>query len=76
MNNRLKLYDTSVEVILDSKLKKETKKIAFSNNMTMSAYIRNLIKIGNEIYKHKITFNDLKKSDKEIIKLLGGIINE
>ena len=76
MNNRLKLYDTSVEVVLDSKLKKETKKIAFSNQMTMSAYIRNLIKIGNAIYKHKITFNDLKNSDKEIIKLLGGIFNE
>ena len=76
MNNRLKLYDTSVEVVLDSKLKKETKKIAFSNQMTMSAYIRNLIKIGNAIYNHNITFNDLKNSDKEIIKLLGGIINE
>lgn len=75
MNNRLKLYDTSIEVILSSKLKKETKKIAFTNNMTMSAYIRMLIKMGNEVYKNKKIYNDLKMSNENLKNIMGGIMN-
>lgn len=74
-NNRLKLYDTSIEVILSSKLKKETKKIAFSNNMTMSAYIRMLIKICNEVYKNKKMYNNLKSSNENLKNIIGGIMN-
>jgi hypothetical protein len=75
MNKRLKLYDTSIEVILSSKLKKETKKIAFINNMTMSAYIRMLIKMGNEVYKNKKIYNDLKMSNENLKNIMGGIMN-
>ena len=75
MNNRLKLYDTSIEVILSSKLKKETKKIAFTNNMTMSAYVRMLLKIGNAVYKNKKIYNDLKMSNENLKNIMGGIMN-
>ena len=75
MNKRLKLYDTSIEVILSSKLKKETKKIAFTNNMTMSAYVRMLLKIGNAVYKNKKIYNDLKMSNENLKNIMGGIMN-
>lgn len=74
MKDRLKLYDTSIEVVLSSKLKKETKKIAFSNGMTMSAYIRMLIIFGNELYTNKIMRDKIKDSNNYIKKIFGGIM--
>lgn len=50
---RLKLYDTYLNVIMDSKLKRETRRIAFKNKMTMSAYVRMILKVANEGYKQQ-----------------------
>lgn len=61
--DRLKLYDTSLEIILDSKLKRETKRIAYKNKMTMSAYIRMLIELGNKKYKKQELIKKLEKGD-------------
>lgn len=74
MKDRLKLYDTSVEVVLSSKLKKETKKIAFSNSMTMSAYIRMLIKFGNELYTNKGLRKKMQNSNENIEKIFEVIM--
>ena len=50
---RLKLYDTYLNVIMDSKLKRETRRIAYKNKMTMSAYIRMILKVANAGYKQQ-----------------------
>ena len=73
---RLKLYDSSIAIVLDSKLKKDIRKIAFSNKMTMSAYIRLLITIGNKVYKNTHLLKQLRQSDQELEKIFGGIIND
>ena len=50
---RLKLYDTYLNVVMDSKLKRETRRIAYKNKMTMSAYVRMMLKVANEGYKQQ-----------------------
>ena len=59
-------------MLVDSKLKDETRDIAFKNRMTISAYIRFLISMGNIIYKNKELSMDLDKLEKRIKNIKSG----
>ena len=60
-NNRLKLYDDYLTLIINKKDKAKFRKIAFRNKMTMSEYCRLLIKFA-------ISLDELSKSELEDIK--------
>lgn len=78
-NKRLKLYDTSIEVCINKKVKDKLRKIAYKQNITMSEYVRCLINFA-------IAYNDINNFDNKkklstgavdkLIFLLGGNINE
>ena len=56
INTRLKLYNTSIEIVIDKKTKEKLRKVAFSKGITMSEYLRRLIKLS-------VISNDIKKLD-------------
>ena len=78
INNRLKLYDTSIELCINKKTKDKLRKIAYKQKVTMSEYIRHLI-------DYAITYNYLNdleikkelstKNVDKIISLLGGTLD-
>lgn len=74
INNRLKLYDTSIELCINKKKKEKLRRIAYKQKITMSEYIRKLIDFA--IAYNDITClenkKDLQAKDVEkIITLLG-----
>lgn len=77
-NKRLKLYDTSIEIVINHKEKEKIRKIAYKNNITMSEYIRHLINFAIEINNINNSDNKISVSNKnidKIIGLLGGNFN-
>lgn len=74
MKNRLKLYDTSIEIVINKKTKEKLRKIAFKEKVTMSEYLRRLIDfiiISNEIDKKDIDLMNTLKDFNKISKLIG-----
>jgi len=78
-NNRLKLYDTSIEICISKKVKEKLRRIAYKQNVTMSEYVRCLIdfaiaynNINNFDNKMKLSTGAVDK----LIFLLGGNVNE
>ncbi len=66
MNNRLKLYDTRLNIRLNKKEKNMLRKNAYKNNLTMSDYVRTLILIDNRKKTLCNQFSKIEKLDKEI----------
>ena len=74
MKNRLKLYDTSIEIVINKKIKEKLRKIAFKEKVTMSEYLRRIIDfiiISNEIDKKDIDLMNTLKDFNKISKLIG-----
>lgn len=74
MKNRLKLYDTSIEIVINKKAKEKLRKIAFKEKVTMSEYLRRIIDfiiISNEIDKKDIDLMNTLKDFNKISKLIG-----
>jgi len=74
MKNRLKLYDTSIEIVINKKTKEKLRKIAFKEKVTMSEYLRRIIDfiiISNEIDKKDIDLMNTLKDFNKISKLIG-----
>ena len=74
MKNRLKLYDTSIEIVINKKTKEKLRKIAFKEKVTMSEYLRRVIDfiiISNEIDKKDIDLMNTLKDFNKISKLIG-----
>lgn len=74
-SKRLKLYNSTLKLKINNVDKEKLRKIAFSKNMTMSDYTRNLIKIIIELnssieQKKKILTSEEKLNT--LITLLGG----
>lgn len=74
MKNRLKLYDTSIEIVINKKTKEKLRKIAFKEKVTMSEYLRRVIDfiiISNEIDKKDNELMNTLKDFNKISKLIG-----
>ena len=74
MKNRLKLYDTSIEIVINKKTKEKLRKIAFKEKVTMSEYLRRIIDfiiISNEIDKKDNELINTLKDFNKISKLIG-----
>ena len=69
MNNRLKLYDVKLELFLEHKDKERLRKNAFKNKMTMSEYVRKLIKLDNELSSIELLNNKFDLSVDQINKI-------
>ena len=72
---RLKLYNSILKLKITNSDKEKLRKIAFSKNMTMSDYMRNIIKIIIELnntidQKQKSLYSDQKINS--LIEILGG----
>lgn len=72
MKQRLKLYDDTLYINVGKKLKKQTKKIAFDNSLTVSAYVRKIIERENLKYTNKKLKKDIEENSTKMQKL-GGI---
>ena len=72
---RLKLYNSILKLKITNSDKEKLRKIAFSKNMTMSDYMRNIIKIiielNNTINQKQKSLNSDKKIN-SLIEILGG----
>lgn len=78
-NKRLKLYDTSIEICINNKIKEKLRKIAYKQKITMSEYIRQLIEVALKLNDINAFENKKDISTKNIDKaltLLGGIFND
>ena len=66
MNKRLKLYDNVILVYISSSDKERIRSLAYSRNLTISEYIRNLIfiELGRSELKN-MNMEDDDCSDKE-----------
>lgn len=79
INNRLKLYDTSIEICISKKTKEKLRKIAYKEKITMSEYVRKLIDFAIALNDLNILENKKELSTKDVdkvISLLGGHNNE
>ncbi len=70
MNNRLKLYNVKLELFLEHKDKERLRKNAFKNKMTMSEYVRKLIKLDNELISIELLNDNFNLSVEKIDKIL------
>ena len=70
MNKRLKLYDVKLELFLGDKDKERLRKNAFKNKMTMSEYVRKLIKLDNELISFELLNDNFNLSVEKIDKIL------
>lgn len=78
MNNRLKLYDSTIRIYISKKDKVKFRKIAFKNKMTVSELSRKLILLiikldeSNKIdLRQDLTDNDIKT----ILNSMGGVFH-
>ena len=68
INNRLKLYDSTIKLCIDKDNKELLRKIAFSKKITISDYLRQLIDFSiacnnlNNLDANKIKYNKLIKN--------------
>ena len=65
INNRLKLYDTTIKLCIDNDTKELLRKIAFSKKITISDYLRQLIAFSiacNNLDTNKNKYNKLIKN--------------
>lgn len=76
MKIRLKLYDSLLKVYLPKKEKNKLRKIAFSHQMTLSEFTRNLVRLAIYIdqYQNSSIQDDYSLSKIEYI--LGGFSNK
>lgn len=78
MNNRLKLYDSTIRIYVSKKDKAKFRKIAFKNKMTISELSRKLILLIIKLDEsNKIDLiQDLTDNDiKTILNSMGGVFH-
>ena len=78
MNNRLKLYDSTIRAYISKKDKAKFRKIAFKHKKTVSDLMRDLIYLMIKLDEaNKLDLNrELNETDIDnLISSLGGIIN-
>lgn len=78
MNNRLKLYDSTIRIYVSKKDKAKFRKIAFKNKMTVSELSRKLILLIIKLDEsNKIDLiQDLTDNDiKTILNSMGGVFH-
>ena len=73
MKIRLKLYDSLLKVYLPKKEKNKLRKLAFSKNMTLSEYTRNLIRLAIYIEEYQTSSIKDDKTISNIKNVLGGL---
>lgn len=68
MENRLSLYNSKLTIRLNESEKKQIKKCAYKNKITLSEYIRLLITINNRNISIENNLNKIDKSLNDIYK--------
>ena len=73
MNNRLKLYDSTIYTYLNKKDKLKFRKLAFKNKMTVSEFNRYLILLVLKSADENKLCDNLEKTNKEVDRFLTFI---
>ena len=76
MKNRLKLYDDTIMFCINKKEKNKFRKIAFKNKMTISEYIRSLVKLTIALEEYENSSNNKNNNCTYVNKILGGLLNK